>query len=398
MNELPDWIRIAPSDHRISYYPSGDRSIGKRTQVRGGKSALTAHKRAREIVREVTIGKSLAISIDSTLTTLLTAWEADHVNTMKEGTYRRRMSGINAHILPAIGDVRIAATDELTLITFLDHVTESGSGISNFNSVTQTLNVIKNWAVTRKYLAEDCFGSPSSVKTAIKLSREKSKTKKSSNDEGDNDYGIKLNDCPTWDDVLNLANEVSNIISARTSDAQLGQLYGAAVRVCAGTGLRLTELLGVDASRVDFKRGVIKVDRQLDRYSAWLPGQPMPTVQTKNETTRNARVWEKVQDDLKTLLDAAGSEGPLVPPTNDITWWADAWGRILSLAATRSGWTWKPHYLRHHYGSYSIADRANGGMGMHYTKVQKSMGHKNPEVTLRVYVHAIEAEDEGWVS
>lgn len=397
MSELPNWIKIH-SDHRISYYPSGDKSIGERKQIRGGKSALTANKRAREIVREITIGKSLAISIDATWTTLLTAWEVDHVSTMKEGTYRRRMSGINAHILPAIGDIRIAATDELTLITLLDHVTDSGSGLSNFNSVLQTLNVIKNWAVTRKYLAEDCFGSPSSVKTAIKLSREKSKTKKASNDEGDDDYGIKLKDCPTWDDVLNLANEVANIYSARTSDAQLGKLYGAAVRLCAGTGLRLSELLGVDASRVDFKRGVINIDRQIDRYAPWLPGQPMPTVQTKNATTRDARVWEKVRDDLKLLLDAAGPDGPLVPPSNDITWWADAWGRALSLAAARAGWTWKPHYLRHHYGSYSIADPLNGGMGMHYTKVQKSMGHKSPEVTLRVYVHPIEGEDEGWIS
>jgi integrase len=97
-------------------------------------------------------------------------------------------------------------------------------------------------------------------------------------------------------------------------------------------------------------------------------------------------------------MEDAGTEGILVPPYNGITWWADAWGRALSEAAKRIGWTWVPHYLRHHYGSFSIADREDGGMGMHYTKVQKSMGHASPEITLRVYAHSVEGETEGWIS
>ena len=396
MNELPEWITVH-EDRRISYYPSGVVGEGPRKQIRGGKSALEAMNRARNIVREVSNGASLAITMDSTWTTLLTAWESHHVGILKEGTYRRRMSAINAHILPAIGHVRLVTTDETTLNNVIDHVVNSGSGPDNYDSVMQTLSVVSLWGMTRKYVAEGCFGSDKSVSAAKKDGFKRTGTPQNSND-GDGDHGISMADCPSWDDVVALSNEVANIIAGRTSDYELGQRYARAVRVCAGTGLRLTELLAITSDRVDFKRGTIKVDRQLDRYVSWLPGQEMPTAPTKTGVTRHARVWSKVADDLAALIEEAGSEGVLVPPYDGIAWWADAWGRALSSAAKRIGWAWVPHYLRHHYGSFSIADREDGGMGMHYTKVQKSMGHSSPEITLRVYAHSVEGETEGWIS
>ena len=395
MSALPNWITVHP-DRRISYYPSGVRGQGPRKQQRGGRTMLEAVNTAKRIVNEVTVGASLAISDDATWITLLTAWERAHVGTLREGTYRRRMSAINAHILPAIGNVKIVSTDAATLNAVIDHVVESGSGPDNFDSVAQTLNVVATWAETRKYLVSNCFGNEKMTRMAFQLGRKRCIPQMTINpDEGP---ALTLEDCPTWDDVIELSKEVANIIAGRTSDAALGELYGCAVRVMAGSGLRLAEMLGVTADRVNFNHGTIKVDRQLDRYIPWKTGDTMPTAPTKNSVTRHARVWEKVKDDLKQLLDATDENGPIVPPFNGITRWADAWGRILSEAAQRVSWEWAPHYLRHHYGSYSMADRSDGGMGMHFTKVQASMGHASPEVTLRTYTHKVSSTDDGWVS
>jgi hypothetical protein len=71
----------------------------------------------------------------------------------------------------------------------------------------------------------------------------------------DDETSISIADVPTWEDVIRLSNEVGDIAGGRTSSQLIGQKCAAAVRVTAGTGLRLCELLAVTAKRVDLKNG-----------------------------------------------------------------------------------------------------------------------------------------------
>ena len=123
----------------------------------------------------------------------------------------------------------------------------------------------------------------------------------------------------------------------------------------------------------------------------------MPTAPPKGHRTRRVRTWLSVKRDLTALVNAAGTDGALLPPINGATWWADQWGVILAEAMADCGWHWAPHYLRHHYGSYSTAPKSKGGKGMDYPTVQKSLGHASLKVTLSTYIHSTASDEKGWV-
>jgi hypothetical protein len=391
---MPEWIRVT-KDRRIAYYPSGKKGDGVRKFERGGKTDAEVEARVRVIIKEVELGASLKIDANATWAAVFVAWEAEHAGIIKEGTYRKRLTAVNAHLLPSIGAVRVVETDITTLGRVVDHVVASGSKTDNFKSVFQSLMVITGWARTKKWVAAECFGGPVEVKMLFKNGCMRTSTQSATNE--DDETSISIADVPTWEDVIRLSSEVGDIAGGRTSSQLIGQKCAAAVRVTAGTGLRLCELLAVTAKRVDLKNGFITVDRQLDRYKVWVPGTPMPTAPTKNRSTRKARIWSSVQADLEFLMDGLEPDDPLVGPYNGISWWADAWGNLLTEAGERCNWTWSGHYLRHHYGSFSTAPVEQGGKGMSYAAVMKSMGHKTLKTTIETYIHDVSRDDEGWI-
>ena len=391
---MPEWIRVT-KDRRIAYYPSGKKGDGARKFERAGKTDEEVMARVQVIIKEVELGASLKIDANATWAAVFVAWEVEHAGVINEGTYRRRLTAVNAHLLPSIGAEKIVQTDITTLGRVVDHVVASGSKTDNFKSVIQSLMVITAWARTKKWVAAECFGGPAEVKMLFKNGCMRTSTQSATNE--DDETSISIADVPTWEDVIRLSNEVGDITGGRGSSHLIGQKYAAAVRVTAGTGLRLCELLAVTARRVDLKNGFITVDRQLDRYKVWLPGTPMPTAPTKNRSTRKARIWSSVQADLEFLMDGLKPDDPLVPPYNGITWWADAWGNLLTEAGAQSNWTWSGHYLRHHYGSFSTAPVEQGGKGMSYAAVMKAMGHKTLKTTIETYIHDVSRDDEGWI-
>jgi integrase len=389
MTELPKWIRVS-QDGRISYYPNKVVGNGSpRRQIRGGKTFAEAMKRAEEIVAEVELGAKLKIDIDATWTTLFAQWERHHVNKAEEGTYRARMSAINRRLLAAIGDVRLIDTDRSTLTTVIDAAIASGNGASSLDSEVQTLTSIAKWAEERLWLPEDVFGSPSKKRDAIKRGRSLAASNNTPEE-------IGLQDVPTWQEVLNLANSFHDVILNETGDKILAKRFAAAIRVNAGSGLRQCELLAVNKWDVSLTEGTIKVNKQLDRYTPWETGVSMTTRPPKYEMTRRVRAWSKVQKDLKFLVDRAGEDGLLIPRIGSASLWADAWAKRLDKARESVNWRWTQHYLRHHYGSYSTASRDDGGLGQSYSAVQTWMGHKQLETTMRTYIHDVSAAG-GWI-
>jgi integrase len=299
------------------------------------------------------------------------------------------MSAINRRLLAAIGDVRLIDTDRSTLTTVIDAAIASGNGASSLDSEVQTLTSIAKWAEERLWLPEDVFGSPSKKRDAIKRGRSLAASNNTPEE-------IGLQDVPTWQEVLNLANSFHNVILNETGDKILAKQFAAAIRVNAGSGLRQCELLALTSSDVSLTEGTIKVNKQLDRYTPWETGVSMTTRPPKYEMTRRVRAWSKVQKDLKFLVDRAGEDGLLIPRIGSASLWADAWAKRLDKARESVNWRWTQHYLRHHYGSYSTASRDDGGLGQSYSAVQTWMGHKQLETTMRTYIHDVSAAG-GWV-
>lgn len=391
MNQLPPWIRVF-SDGRISYYP--DKVVGKghkRVVVRGGKTHAEALKRAIEIVAEVEIGASLKIDHDTTWATLFIHWERHHVTRIPEGTYRARMSAINRRLLPAIGDVRLIDTDRSTLTTVTDAAVTSGNGLASYESELQTLTVVAQWAEDRQWLPENPFGS--AAKATKTIAAGKKLLRAGSDLEGGS---IRLRDVPTWDDVVEFADAVQSVTLSLVGSDEKAKQYAAAVRLAAGSGLRLCELLALSVSDIDLTNGVISVTKQLDRYTTWAPGSSMPVQKPKHGSVRDVRVWKRVKDDVAFLVAAAGPDGVLIPPRTPGALWADGWANLLKAARERIGWKWTPHFLRHHYGSYSTASIEDGGFGQSYAAVQRWMGHAKLETTMRTYIHDVSARD-GWI-
>ncbi len=148
----------------------------------------------------------------------------------------------------------------------------------------------------------------------------------------------------------------------------------------AGTGLRISEALGLQVGDVDFLRGSLRVERQRDsRAEGFIP----PKTRSSARTVPLGRV---VVDELAAHLAAYG-------PAPDGSIFTDESGRPLTYTAWKSVWraagtTYKTHDLRHYAASALIA----GGASV--KQVQMILGHASAAVTLGVYAHLWPGDDD----
>jgi integrase len=175
-------------------------------------------------------------------------------------------------------------------------------------------------------------------------------------------------------------------------------------------------VLALHTDRISKDLHEITVDRQFDRYSPWTDKTTIDQlmVPPKYDKTRVALVWPQYRKRLSILVDYANqhNDGWLFPRTRRQKWWAPAYEKMIERAMASMNvehhaeifavcsqkivpdWTWLPHYLRHFYGSYSLAAPEHGGLGWSVTLVQESMGHADKRTTESTYVHPVQRERE----
>ena len=179
------------------------------------------------------------------------------------------------------------------------------------------------------------------------------------------------------------------------------------------SGLRLNETLGLHTSRINLEALTIGVDRQQDPRRPWKIGEDPPLIPPKHDKSRVASVWPVYAENLERLMHHADrhTNGWLFPPTGRQVWRAKAreteWNRAirymarLRQEAIQDGtpedelpdlWTWKPHYTRHTYGSYSLAPVESGGLGWSILTVKESLGHQSEKTTMEIYRHVTSEE------
>jgi integrase len=188
--------------------------------------------------------------------------------------------------------------------------------------------------------------------------------------------------------------------------------WGAAVVVGYGTGLRISEVLGLTTERVDFLRRELHVTHQLEV----LPGRPPRLTPPKSKAgDRTIPLPTIVVDALAAHLaqfpatavdlDVVDRGKPAHRETRHLIFTNDrsgpqpagGFGRdVLSVAMTKVNRVGFPpgevtfHAFRHHYASLLLQSRS-----VSIKALQEYLGHEDATVTLNTYGHLIPGtEDE----
>lgn len=161
-----------------------------------------------------------------------------------------------------------------------------------------------------------------------------------------------------------------------------------AVVVAAGTGLRPGEWRGLTRDRVDLRRGLVRVDRQLLETSNQRVQFGPPKTRSG---VRTVKVGEQVLEVLRGLVESPrGPEGLLF---GTVDGWAlrrqvaaKSWRRAKDAVDFDPGRGW--HALRHYHASLLIAG------GSSPVAVAHRLGHRDATETLRTYAHLWVDDDE----
>lgn len=166
----------------------------------------------------------------------------------------------------------------------------------------------------------------------------------------------------------------------RLHDAMPDRL-AATVTVAAGTGLRVSECLGLTVDRVDFLRRSLRVDRQLIMAAGVDVFGPPKTA----ASVRSVPIPETVAAELAAHLaeHPAGEHGLIFStaaggPIRRSTFW-DHWRAAVRSAGMPDGLRF--HELRHFYASLLIR------YGESVKVVQDRLGHASAAETLDTYSH-----------
>lgn len=164
--------------------------------------------------------------------------------------------------------------------------------------------------------------------------------------------------------------------------AAMPDRYRAVVTLAAGTGLRVSECLGLTVDRVDFLRRSVRVDRQLimtggdaptfgpPKTAASVRSVPLPT--TVGEALAAHLAKYPAGDDGLIFTAASGR------PVRRTKFW-DTWRQAVEKAGMPAGLRF--HELRHFYASLLIR------YGESVKVVQERLGHASASETLDTYGH-----------
>lgn len=348
--------------------------------------------------------------------------------TLPLGTLRKIQSDMRLYVSPVVKsrDLRISDLPGREAESVCLGVTQSGNVENTITASQWSLSHFGKWLVSHGYLEENPFTpfvSTTPEVTADRLRRRRSAAnEQAASDtfrvESGTERGLGIEDVPS----LELVSALSDAILRRESgmatvpNSRLRLLEPDVARQMAAmplfrtaTGLRHCETLAVHSSRVDLDRLTIGVDRQLLRLKdSWADLAAPKLAPPKHNRIRVAHVWPMFETRLRELVEWADENtgGWLFAPPRRDSWWTencdDMWSRAIELMALEHeegiaagveppppAWTWKPHFTRHVYGSYSLAPQSSGGLGWSIRMVSRSMGHANERTTEDIYRHAI---------
>lgn len=212
-------------------------------------------------------------------------------------------------------------------------------------------------------------------------------------------------------EVVPLEPAVVRALLAGTTDR-----YRALLRLAATTGLRQGELFGLEVEHLDLKAGTLEVEQQLVGPDKGVPYLGPPKTEKSYRTvplsaSAVAAVEAHLQQFPPAEVEIEDRTDPRKPRTRKARLlfvsrtgeairrgsWAKVWGRAAKHADTllaglgselRAPKGTTTHDLRHFYASVLIKHGAS------IKKVQRRLGHAKPSITLDLYVHLYEDDDD----
>ena len=278
----------------------------------------------------------------------LNFWLENHVKlSCKARTYERYESVIRLHILPTLADIEIEEMSAMLLQKFITSKQNNGYNLSA-NSVNIIITVLKS-SLKCAYN----FGIASKL-CGDKIARPKKAEKQV--------------ECFSLIEQKKLENEIINNKKIR--------MYG--VILCLYSGLRIGELLALKVEDIDFKTGILSVNKSCHDGKGGLVVEPPKTI----SSVRAIPLPRQILPLLRELKQKSKSGFLISHGEKSIS--VRAYQRSFDLLQARLLLPHRGfHSLRHTFATRALE------CGMDVKTLSEILGHKNPSITLMRYTHSL---------
>lgn len=290
---------------------------------------------------------------------LLAEWmEHCQKENVKTRTYNRYQGLISLHILPVLGEYRIAELGRRDIQEFLtrqkregNHRTGQALSSATMNMILSVLSLAFEYACEMEYIEEN---------PCLNVRRAKMEARR----------------------VEAFTVEEQRALEAEIAARDDWHLHG--ILLCLYTGLRIGELLGLTWEDVDFERGILKVTktvcREQDGSGAW-------RLRVDTPKTRASDRIIPLPDYMAEMLrdDRTHATTPYVVENRkgermSIRSYQYIFEKLTERAGVRK---LNFHALRHTFATRAIE------CGMDIRTVADIMGHQNVSITLNRYAHCM---------
>jgi integrase len=301
-------------------------------------------------------------------------WITDAEDRLEPATVESYRQHLEQHIVPYLGSVKLAQLTVPVVRNFMDRLRKDGRSPATVKRVVGDLGSILADAQERGLVAQNVVRSLSHRKKRREAERRQRRRLKVGTD------------IPTPEEI-------------RAIVAHLQGRWRPLLLTAIFTGLRASELRGLQWSDIDFKKSELHVRQRADKFNKIgkpksASGQrtvPMPPI-----LVNTLREWK---------LACPKSDAGLVFPTGagEIEYHSNIVTRGLAPVQIAAGVVTKTgkakytglHALRHFYASWCINRREDGGLGLPLKNVQHRLGHSTIQMTADVYGHLFPTGDDG---
>jgi integrase len=358
--------------------PERDARGKRRRHVRAFSKKKDAIEFEAQVRVDISKGSHVPASRSPTVETAGRNWIdacADLERTTRDG-YEQHLRD---HICPYLGGIRLSALTVPIVRDWQDKLrkgtpapgqaTAEPRSVDMVKRVTGSLGSILSDAQERGHVGQN-------VVRSLRANRKRGKERKAERRaKGKLKMGV---DIPT-------PQEIDRILEA--AEGRWRPFLLVAIRC----GLRASELRGLRWQDIDFKKGVLHVHQRADAYNKI--GRPKTesgerSIPIPPATLNALREWKLLHPKAHYVF--GNSKGNVESHGNIIN-------RGLAPTMAKAGLAGKYtglHSLRHHFASWCINRKADGGLELPAKVVQERLGHANIGITLDLYSHLFPRGDD----
>jgi integrase len=334
-----------------------------------GKNQKEVRQKLSKVTTEIDEGLYLEPA-KMTLSDWMDLWYKEYTFDKKYSTLKGYKAQINKHIRPGIGKYNLSQLNPMILQRFFNHLSEP-----NEKGKVLSPKSIKNVYIILSGILEQAVENEMISKNPCK----KVKLPKV--------YNKQIT--PLTD------KQVKDFLEIISTD----EIYGTILRVIVFTGLRLGEAMGLTWDCVDFEKGALNINKQLQRRPQKDGGSTLTSVKSgkprilkpapfvmqllkiryteqimqKQRSEDLWLAWSNEEEHKKALVFTNLQGGYLIPKR--------VYLHFKSAAVAIGAPDARVHDLRHTYAVLSLQN------GDDIKTVQENLGHASAAFTLDVYVH-----------